>query len=183
MRKVHGNGLPVECVNPQMNTYIVRWDIKPYYRKVGDTGEERPIGYEYYEKWFYHIPTMSEIKSVVLSWMNETIDQRIVSGFSWNGMSVWLSSENQFNYKAAYDLAVQTGGANLPVVFKFGTTEEPVYYQFQSTEELMGFYIEAMKYIDTTLNEGWREKDSVDWSVYESLLPKEDEIEEDEIES
>ena len=40
-------------------------------------------------------------------------------------MPVWLSSENQFNYKAAYDLAVQTGGATLPVTFKFGTDEVP----------------------------------------------------------
>ena len=30
-------------------------------------------------------------------------------------MNIWLSSENQFNYKVAYDLALQTNGANLPI--------------------------------------------------------------------
>ena len=38
----------------------------------------------------------------------------------WNNKRIWLSSENQFNYKVAYDLALQTNGANLPIIFKFG---------------------------------------------------------------
>ena len=41
---------------------------------------------------------------------NDERDEKIVSGFVWRDMQVWLSSENQFNYKAAYDLAVQTKG-------------------------------------------------------------------------
>jgi hypothetical protein len=40
-------------------------------------------------------------------------------------MPVWLSTENQFNYKAAFDLATQTGGKSLPVTFKFGSTNNP----------------------------------------------------------
>jgi hypothetical protein len=59
-------------------------------------------------------------------------------------MPVWLSSENQFNYKAAYDLAVQTGGATLPVTFKFGTDEVPQYREFVTLEELTDFYTKAM---------------------------------------
>lgn len=98
--------------------------------------------------------------------MNEDIDMKILSGFEWNGMAVWLSSENQFNYKAAYDLAVQTGGANLPVMFKFGTTENPVYHTFESVDELTQFYVSAMSYINMTLNEGWRMKDSINWDAY-----------------
>lgn len=81
-------------------------------------------------------------------------------------MSVWLSSENQFNYKAAYDLAVQTGGQNLPIVFKFGATDEPVYHTFSTVEELSDFYLKAMTYINTVLAEGWAEKDAIDWEKY-----------------
>ncbi len=82
-------------------------------------------------------------------------------------MPVWLSSENQFNYKAAFDLATQTAGANLPVRFKFGTDDEPQYYIFSNLEDLTDFYTKALKYVDSILNEGWEEKDSIDWSVYD----------------
>jgi hypothetical protein len=108
------------------------------------------------------------LKKVILEWHNQQIDERIRNGFKWNDMPVWLSHENQFNYKAAYDLAVQTGGANLPVTFKFGTTDEPVYYTFTTLEEINGFYLSAMKYINDTLAEGWREKDAIDWDAYDA---------------
>lgn len=89
-----------------------------------------------------------------------------MSGFVWRNMPVWLSSENQFNYKAAYDLAVQTGGASLPVRFKFGTDDNPQYHTFTDLQEMADFYTSAMAYVNTTLNAGWEEKDSIDWSVY-----------------
>ena len=84
----------------------------------------------------------------------------------WKNMKVWLSSENQFNYKAAYDLAIQTNGANLPVVFKFGETNNPVYYKFDDVNELSDFYLSSMKYIQETLAEGWVLKDSIKWEDY-----------------
>lgn len=170
MKRIQGNGLLIECVNPRLQKYIVRWDVKPYIRKDEITGEEIQSGYDYYEKWLNHKPTMDEVKEIVLSGMNAIIDQRILEGFEWNGMAVWLSGENQFNYKAAFDLALQTSGDNLPVTFKFGTTQEPVYHTFSEVEELMDFYTKAMGYINGVLADGWKEKDSMDWSKYEELL-------------
>jgi len=85
-------------------------------------------------------------------------------------MPVWLSTENQFNYKAAYDLAVMSQGQSLPVTFKFGATESPVYYTFETLDDISDFYISAMAYINTTLAEGWKLKDGIDWSVYEEAL-------------
>ena len=81
-------------------------------------------------------------------------------------MPIWLSSENQFNYKTAYDLAVQTNGASLPIKFKFGTDESPVYYTFESLEDFSDFYMSAVAHVNTVLNEGWEKKDSIDWEVY-----------------
>lgn len=170
MKRIQGNGLLIECVNPRLQKYIVRWDVKPYIRKDEITGEEVQSGYDYYEKWLNHKPTMDEVKEIVLGGMNAIIDQRILEGFEWNGMAVWLSGENQFNYKAAFDLALQTSGDNLPVTFKFGTTQEPVYHTFSEVEELMDFYTKAMGYINGVLADGWKEKDSMDWSKYEELL-------------
>ena len=94
------------------------------------------------------------------------MDAAILSGFTYEGMPVWLSSENQFNYKSAYDLAVQSNGATLPLTFKFGTEEKPQYRRFDTIAELTDFYTKAMAYIQATLADGWKRKDAVDWNVY-----------------
>lgn len=172
MKRIQGNGLLVECVNPRLMKFIVRWDVKPYFRISEETGEAVQQGYDYYEEWINHTPSIEEIKEIVLNGMNKQIDEKIVQGFEWNGMPVWLSTENQFNYKAAYDLAVQTQGASLPVTFKFGTTEKPVYHEFNDLESFTDFYTKAMGYIHAQLAEGWLLKDAVDWSPYEELLNK-----------
>ena len=121
------------------------------------------------EKDFSHKPTIEEVKEFVIGVENAKIDANILSGFEWNGMSVWLSSENQFNYKAAYDLAVQTGGASLPVTFKFGDAT-PVYHTFETLFELTDFYTSAIAYVNNVLADGCAKKDALDWSEYERLL-------------
>ena len=72
----------------------------------------------------------------------------------------------QFNYKSAYDLAVQTAGATLPITFKFGTDKQPQYRKFTTLDELTDFYSKAKAYIQTTLAKGWKEKDAIDWAAY-----------------
>lgn len=110
--------------------------------------------------------SLEQIKTFILDAINKRTDEKIVSGFVWRDMPVWLSSENQFNYKAAYDLAVQTGGANLPTVFKFGDNENPIYHKFETVEELSDFYTKAMAYINEQLAIGWTKKDMIDWEKY-----------------
>ena len=103
----------LECVNPRKNKWRVRWDVQKVEKKKNCA--------THMEEEFDHRPTIDEIKSLIIGWYNAQIDNAIISGMTYNGVKVWLSSENQFNYKAAYDLAVQTEGKTLPVVFKFGT--------------------------------------------------------------
>jgi hypothetical protein len=119
---------------------------------------------------FISKPSFGQLKDFILAEINKRTDEKILSGFEWNEMQVWLSSENQFNYKAAYDLAVQSNGANLPTVFKFGSNEEPKYHKFDTVEELSDFYVKAMTYINEQLAIGWAKKGSIDWSVYEKAL-------------
>ncbi|OKZ27935.1 MAG: hypothetical protein BHV68_23435 [Bacteroidales bacterium 43_8] len=88
---------PIECVNPRKDKWRVRWDI-----------EERDGMATYEEAEFDRRPTLEEIKTAVLASYNARIDEAIRSGFRWEETPVWLSAENQFNYKAAFDLAVQT---------------------------------------------------------------------------
>lgn len=148
--------LPIECVNPRKNKWKVRWNIT----------EKEDGSSDWCEQDYDHKPTLEEIRDTIVKFHNGQVDAKILSGFSWKDMPVWLSSENQFNYKASFDLAVQTNGQNLPVRFKFGTDKDPKYYDFKTIDELSDFYTSAIKFINDTLQEGWAEKDSVDFSVY-----------------
>lgn len=133
-------------------------------------GKDNPddeSGYNWRQK-FKQKPSLADIRAIIKETINNETDRKILEGFVWKGMPVWLSTENQFNYKAAYDLAVQTSGATLPVRFKFGTDEAPVYYTFESIEDFSNFYTLAMVHINTVLNEGWAEKDLADSMTFGS---------------
>lgn len=151
-----------------------RWKIhfgfEPYY-EVDEEGNksETQLG-TWTEALVPFKPSLEQLKKLILDAINKEVDEKILSGFVWKDMPVWLSTENQFNYKAAYDLAVMSSGQSLPVMFKFGTTDNPVYYSFGTLEDISDFYISAMAYINTCLAEGWKLKDSIDWSVYEKAL-------------
>lgn len=136
MRRVYGSMKTpkVECINKRLGKWRVRYDYKEE--------TDQNIGGTYVtfvETEFAHKPTIEEVKSFVLGIENQMTNDAIISGFRWKDMPVWLSSENQFNYKAVYDLAVQTNGASLPVTFKFGDNDNPVYHKFTTLEELTDF--------------------------------------------
>nr|DAU61427.1 MAG TPA: protein of unknown function (DUF4376) [Crassvirales sp.] len=151
------------------NIVKIAFDYKPFYDIDEDGNKvESNVG-TWAEHVFRNKPSLSQIKDFILTEINKRTDRLILSGFVWKGVPVWLSMENQLNYKTAYDLAVQTNGQVLPT-FKFGTTESPVYYKFESLEDLKDFYISAMSYVTDTLAAGWQEKDKIDWTVYEDLL-------------
>lgn len=135
------------------------------------TGEKKETPYcVVVMEQIHHKPSITEVKNLILGWYNNETDYNILNGFTWKDYPVWLSTENQFNYKASYDLAVQTNGASLPVTVKFGTTDEPQYHTFKEVDEFTDFFTSAMSYIQQTLADGWAKKDAVDFSAYEDLL-------------
>ena len=146
----------LECTNPVKGKWRVRWDVQRHEDGSAD----------YMEEEFEHRPEQEEVKILILDWYNRKIDGAILSGFSYEGNTVWLSAENQFNYKAAFDLAMQTGGKTLPVTIKMGLDEQPAYVKFTDMEKFTDFYTKAMAYIQSTLATGWKEKDAIDWSAY-----------------
>ena len=150
MKRVEGTAdvRLIECVSPVKNKWRIRWDIIP-----NEDGSA-----SYMEMEFSHKPSEDEIQSTIANWYNKQTDLAILSGFVWNDMMIWLSQENQFNYKAAYDMAVQTEGKSLPVTFKFGTDDEPCYYEFNTMLDFTDFYSKALAYIQHTLAEGWSKK-------------------------
>lgn len=138
----------------------------------------------WFEIYFYKKQTsqvsLADVKKAIIDDINSRTDEKIVSGFVWTpegaetGIPVWLSTENQFNFKSAYDLAVQKQGATLPVTFKMGEDAEgaPVYHTFETMADADDFYLKAVAYINQTLAAGWQEKDSIDWEPYEALFPQ-----------
>lgn len=151
----------IECVNPVRNKWRVRWGLTP----TDETGEN----VDFWEEEFGHQPTLDEVKTTIIGQINASTDAKILNGLKWNGSPVYLSTENQFNFKAAHDLAVQTGGKNMPVKFKIGELEDStaVYHTFETTEELTEFVTTCMAYVQQCLQEGWTAKDSIDWTKYE----------------
>lgn len=146
----------LECTNPVKNKWRLRFDVV-----AGEDG-----ACSYMEEELDHKPDSEEIRSIVSQWYNSETDKKILSGLEYEGHTVWLSNENQFNYKAAYDIAVQTSGQNLPVTFKLGTNEEPYYKTFENLESLQDFYLKAMNHIQESLKEGWEKKDSFNVELY-----------------
>ena len=114
-------------------------------------------------------PTMSEVRQIIIDQINAITDEKILNGFLWNGIRVYLSQENQTNFKSAYDLNVQTNGSMLPMKFKLGEDENgnAVYHTFFGMEEFGEFYMSAVAHVNKCLNDGWQEKDNLDMSPYE----------------
>lgn len=116
--------------------------------------------------------TEAAMRKLVADWYDPETDAKILNGMVWTSLSgeeipVWLSKENQFNFKSAYDLAVQKNGATLPVTFKMGERNGvPVYHTFETMEEADDFYTKALAFINQTLVDGWQKKDGFDWSLY-----------------
>lgn len=145
------------------------------FKEVGDGKNATWQEVTFYKKRNQN-PSLSMVKNAIVSDINSQTDEKILGGFTWKPsedaeeMKIWLSSENQFNYKAAYDLAIQTNGANLPITFKFGDDNNVVYHEFTTLEELSDFYMKSLTYINDCLAEGWSRKDSINWDDYKGIF-------------
>jgi hypothetical protein len=140
----------------------IEWDYQP-----------SENGYaSWVQETFLRIPTFDEIEEMIINYFDSQTHNNIIYGFSWEGrngevITPKLTSENQFNYKAAYDLAVQTEGRSLPFRIKYGEVTDPLYYDFDDLEEFTDFYVKCINHINDCLQEGWTKKDGIDWSKYE----------------
>jgi len=134
--------------------------------------------------------SFSEIKEAILADIDARTDYRNENDMVWTSadgeqIPVKLDSENKFNFKASYDLAVQMQGATLPVTFKMSEVEErtepeeggggktekkPVYHTFTTMEEATDFYLKAMAFLQAGYEAGWQKKDNFDFTPYEQAL-------------
>ena len=147
---------------------VIKIGVKNYLLIYGYGTDEDGNGYNF-RKNYDHKPTKTELKEDITQLIDGITDSKILQGFRWNEVSVYLSTENQMNFKAAFDLNMQTGGLMLPVKFKLGEDTEgnAVYHTFENMDDFTNFYTSAVSYINQCLNEGWAEKDILDMSSYE----------------
>lgn len=158
MRKSEGspNAPYIECINPRKGTWRVRFNV-----------ERKEDSATWLEHDFDHRPTTEEVRGVYVGYVNSVVDESILMGLTYEGHMVWLSAENQLNYKAAHDLAVQTNGTNLPIRFKLGTTDDPYYVNFTTVSDLTKFYSLLVWHVQQCIERGWQQKDSFDAAAYQ----------------
>ena len=122
---MHG---PKECFVPvrqDASQVIVSYDFKA-------DGKKNAYWHEvYFNKNRNAKPSLDQIKEAVLADINQRVKAKIIGGFVWTGINVWLSTENQMNFVQAI----------APVTLKIGENEEgeAVYQQFDTQEELKAF--------------------------------------------
>lgn len=112
-----------------------------------------------WRKYYDHKPTVREIKQDISDLINADTSRKILTGMKWNGIPLWLSQENQRNISDA------VRAATLPVRIKLGEDEDgnPIYYTFEDSNELTELYKAVWEHIRSSLDDGWREKDSIDY--------------------
>lgn len=123
-------------------------------------------------------PSFSEVKDAIIRDVNARTTARIISGFSYTvkhgaqagtEVNVWLSSANQQDFHAMHQNA---DGLDFPVRYKIGELEggTPVYEEFADAEEMHDVCKLTASHILACQQEGWAEKDSIDFTPYEEAL-------------
>ena len=138
--------------------------------------EDEDGKWQWKKDYFGDKPSRDTLKNDIDDLVNSITDQKILSDYVWHGNPVWLSTENQFNLKAAFDIASMTGGATLPAKYKIGSDSSgnPIYHDFVDLADFSDFYMGAIAHIQSCISEGWKQKDSVD---YDEMLMPDDEWE------
>jgi hypothetical protein len=124
----------------------------------GKDSEDAGTGYNYRQRFTYK-PTLAEIKETIKATINEATSERILSGFVWNDISVWLSMEQQSNFNQ-----IALGSVDYPLTLKLGESADgmPLYNTFNSAEEFSDFHGAVTKHILGAIQSGYEEKDALD---------------------
>ena len=165
VNKYSGNVSDFQPVVEDQSRVVISYGLK-------ELGEGKA---EWYEVVFYKKqgkPDLEAVKKAVTADIDAQTDEKILNGYPFTPdgaeepIIVWLSKESQTNFSEAHRLQI------VPVKFKLNETadKQPIYHTFESFEELDRFYKGGVQYINQCLNEGWQEKDSIDWAPYEAAL-------------
>lgn len=172
MNKVFGLKSEFAYLKEDASRIVISYNLT----EVDDTHAEWVEVYVY-KKQRSHLD-FAEIKKAIIDDINATTDEKILNGYEWTilhgddegkTVKVWLSKENQENFKTKHDAAAAYPNlVTFPMKYKISEDEEEkaVYEVFQSFEELVQFYLGGLAYIETCYQEGWAIKDNFDFSPY-----------------
>lgn len=177
MNKMFGMKSDFAYLKEDASRIVVGYD----YKEIDDSHAE------WFEIYFYKAqiakPTLEQIKEAIDADIDSQTDEKILNGYQWtilhgedqgNVVKVWLSKENQNNFKAKHDVAKEYPNlVTWPMKYKVSEdaeTKRPIYEYFDNMEELVQFYIGGLNYIETTYNAGWDRKDGIDMEAYEEAL-------------
>lgn len=157
MEKIYGTKQRQDCL---VHTGRSKWILFYGFWKDDEKSES---GWEY-RHTFYRKPTLSEVRELVVSAINKTTEEKIINGFVWNGMQIYLSPENQLNFAAIE----RSENIPYPLTLKINEQEDgtPIYHTFENANDFIAFSQSACAYVIKSVQDGWREKDSVDWTKF-----------------
>lgn len=142
---------------------VVKVSNKSYILFFG-YGEDSMGGYNYRHR-FDHKPTVDEIKKLVWATIDAETKDKIVNQFEYEGIKVWLTDEKQRNFASIENNESVTFPLTLKLNEKADAT--PIYHTFQTRDEFKKFSEAAACFILETIRNGWKEKDNVDWDVFD----------------
>jgi hypothetical protein len=166
VNKYSGNVSDFQPVVEDASRVVISYGLK----ELGD-GKAEWFEVVFYKKQTAK-PTIEQVKKAVIADINARTDEKILNGYEFTPdgeetpIVVWLSKESQTDFSEAHRLQI------VPIKFKLNETADmqPIYHTFETFEELDRFYNGGVRYINQCLNEGWAEKDSIDWAPYEAAL-------------
>lgn len=156
----HKDNPVIQFINPIYNRWLVSWR-----KDTTDTNDNVTFVAEIFD----HKPNINEIKDAIESYYNQIVQEKIRQEFKWKEYNIWLSLENQINYKSIYDL-IENKTLEKPPIIKVYKELKDTYYQFESLQEFKDFYSAVNLFIKNTLESYWWIKDNIKYDEYEELL-------------
>lgn len=179
MNKVSGYISDFSYIKEDASRVIIGYELK-------QTSDDM---YEWLEVYLYKSQFNSiginEIKDAINGDIDNQTDEKILCTYPWTvlhgddagkSIKVWLSKENQNNFKAKHDAAlVYPDLVRFPMTYKISEDENKnaIYEVFESIQELAHFYLGGISYIQQCYEDGWARKGAIDWSEYEKFFNNE----------
>lgn len=105
MNKVYGLFLEFSYIREDRTRVVVSYNLEQLEDGVHATWNE-----VVFYKRIYRNVNNNDIKEAIILDINTNTSEKILTGFVWNDINVWLSEDNQRNFSDAQRIAEETNG-------------------------------------------------------------------------
>lgn len=113
--------------------------------------------------WIFDESKRTELIQELSGRINTETDRKILEGFVYQGQEFYLSMENQFNYKSAYD-------ARATLIYPYTVKGKNEFISFATSAELEVFYLAGFNYVSSCIADGWQAKELLKSKTNQELL-------------